>query len=117
MKITPAQATLNALRGGLTMNELAQAIHDATVAVRQFGKPAEVSLTIRIEPPKGISGGLAESPIFMRAEVEKKLPKLELPITLFYIDDDGNPTQAAPQRQAALGLSIASNQGGSNGNT
>jgi hypothetical protein len=111
--IKPAQATLNALNDGHTMNELAQAIHDATSAVRDMNKAAEVVLTIRFEPLKGVSAGLRESPIVAEAEVKMKLPKPDLPQTLFYIDSEGNPTRNAPERQPELGLTVHK-QGASN---
>lgn len=113
MQIRPAQVTLNALNGGATMTELAQAIHDATGAVRGQNKPATVTLTISFEPMKGVAAGLKEAPLLARAEIATKLPKPELPTTLFYVDDDGNPTQQAPARQPALGLSIAGEASGS----
>lgn len=114
MQIKPAQVTLNALRDGQTMNELAQAIHDATCAMREHNKPASVTLTISFEPMKGISSGLKEAPINVRAEVTTKLPKTEPPTTIMYLDEDNNPTRNAPERQPGLGLTVASNQGSDN---
>lgn len=111
MQIKPAQITLNALRDGQIMNELAAAIHEATCAVRDHNKPAEITLTIRLKPLKGVSAGLKESPIAAEAEVSTKLPKPDLPTTLFYIDGEGNPTQSAPGRQSGLGLTVAQHTG------
>ncbi len=108
MQIKPAQVTLNALRDGQVMNELAAAIHEATCAVRDHNKPAEITLVVRLKPLKGVSTHLMEAPIVAEAEITTKLPKPELPTTLFYIDGDGNPTQQAPERQQGLGLSVAS---------
>lgn len=94
------------------MNELAQAFHDATVSVRDFNKPAKVTLEITFEPMKGLDQGLKEAPILAIAEVTTKLPKAPLPQTLFYVDDDGNPTRSTPERQPDLGLTVASTQKG-----
>lgn len=106
-KILPAQVTLNALRDGHVMNELAQAIHDATCAVRDMNKPAEVTLKITFRPIKGVEQGLRESPISLVSEVDVKLPKPELPTTLFYVDESGNPSRNPGMRQPELGLSVA----------
>ena len=105
MNIKPAQITLNALNDGHTMNELAQHIHDVTAAVRAHGKPGEVKLTIKIAPVSGVAHGLVESPIVMVAEVASKLPK-DLPSTLFYVDEDGNPTRNAPERQPEIQFTV-----------
>lgn len=110
-KIKPAQATLNALRDGQAMNELAQAIHDATCAVRDFNKPAKVTLTIEFAPLKGGTVGLLELPIIATAEIATKLPKPEADQTIFYVDKDGNPTRNAPEREPDLGLQLHHNQG------
>lgn len=106
-QIKPAQITLNALREGQVMNELAQAIHDATCAVRDMGKAADVTLSISFQPIKGVAQGLADSPIGVVAEVNTKLPKPALPSTLFYIDESGNPTRQPNHPQPDLNLSIA----------
>lgn len=114
-KITPAQVTLNALRDGQVMNELAQAIHDATNAMLHHQKQATVTLTLTFDPMKGVvSAGLREAPLIVRAKVTTKLPEAEAPTTLFYADEDGNPTQQAPQRQAGLGLTVAPTTGAGN---
>lgn len=110
-QIKPAQATLNSLEDGQIMNKLAQAIHDATVSVRDEGKPAEVTLKIRFEPMKEVARGLKEAPIIAEAEVTTKLPKPDLPQTLYYLDEDGNPTRSAPERQPELGLSVHQQKG------
>lgn len=106
-KILPAQVTLNALRDGHVMNELAQAIHEATCAVRDMGKSAEVHLSITFQPIKGVEQGLREAPISLISEVSIKLPKPPQPTTLFYVDVEGNPTRNPAQRQPELGLSVA----------
>lgn len=113
-KIIPAQVTLNALRDGQVMNELAQAIHDATAAMLHHGKAATVTLALSIEPVKGVSAGLRESPFVIRAKVVSKLPEAEPPTTIFYADEDCNPTQNAPARQPTLGLSVAPTTGAGN---
>jgi hypothetical protein len=103
--IRPAIETLNALRGGKTMDELAVQIHDAVSAVETFGKAGKVTLEITIAPfgTKGVSGAYA-----ITGEISTKLPKPDPEVTLMFGDDDGNlsPNQT---RQRDLGLSIAGN--------
>lgn len=101
-QIKPAQATLSALRDGQVMNELAQAFHDAATAVKNFGKPAKVTLEITVAPIKGTSQHLAEQPIVMVAEVLTKLPKEESPSTIFFVDVDGNPSRQMETRQQSF---------------
>lgn len=106
MNIKPAQATLNALREGQVMNELAQAFFDATQAVKEHGKAATVTLTLTFKPLKEVARGLMDPPIVCAADVETKLPKQEPPTTLFYASDEG-PTQQPPERQTGLNLTVA----------
>jgi hypothetical protein len=103
-KIKSAQATLNELRDGQVMNELAAAIHEATKAVKEHGKAATVTLDITVKPFQ--TKGLAESPITVLAEVSSKLPKPEVPSTLFYIDGDGNPTRQPTRQNDLPGVTV-----------
>lgn len=105
MQIKSAQATLNELGEGHVMAEMAQAIHDAVVAVRDQNKGATVTLTVTINPMKK-DGRLIDAPMFFSGEVTTKLPKPDAPQTLFYVDDDGNPTRTQT-RQPDLPLSIS----------
>lgn len=107
MQIKSAQATLNELRDGRALVELAQAFHDAIEAVRLHGKPATVSLEIVIAPYKGGQEKLVEPPLIFTAEVNSKLPKPQPEATLFFTDSEGNPTRNQV-RQRDLGLSVAS---------
>lgn len=104
MKIKPAQATLNELRDGQVMNELAQALHDALGAVKEHRKGAEVSLTISIKPlgNKGVSDAYE-----VIAEVTSKLPKAPPPSTLFFEDSDSNLSRRQERQSEIPGLSVA----------
>lgn len=99
-QIRSAQVTLNALKDGQTMVELAQAFHDACEAVMQYNKAATITLKIEVAPIKSNTPGLKEMPIVMIPEVSTKLPK-ELPVTVFYVDDEG-PTQHMSARQTSI---------------
>lgn len=105
MKIRPAQATLNELSDGRTMIQLAEAIHEAIAAVKQFGKPGVVSLDITVATMKD-QHNLVNPPVVISGEVTSKLPKAPPPLTLFFVDEDGNPTRNQT-REPELNLSIA----------
>jgi Ni2+-binding GTPase involved in maturation of urease and hydrogenase len=106
MKVKSAQATLNELRDWRALEELAQHIHDAVAAVRSYGKDAKVILEIVIAPMKGGQEKLVEPPLLFTAEVISKLPKPQPEATLFFTDEDGNPTRTQ-SRQRGLDLTVA----------
>jgi hypothetical protein len=101
--IAPAITTLQALRDGKTLDQLALALHDGINAVEAFRKPAKITLEITIAPfgTKGVSGMVT-----MTAEVSAKLPKPDPEETPFYVDMNGNPT-THQERTRQMGLNIA----------
>lgn len=107
--VKPAINTLSALRSGAVMDELAVAIHDACGAVRDLGKAAEVTLTIKVKPYSSKGVKLVEPAYVFEADVATKLPKPDVDATLLFLDDDGNPTSNLT-KQKELGLSIAGQQ-------
>ena len=106
MKIRPAQAILNEIEDGATLEALAQAFHDAIAAVKEHGKPATVNLSITIGTLGESQHKLVEPPIIMLAEVTTKLPKAKPNATIFFVDQDGNATRNHT-RQADMLLSVA----------
>lgn len=100
-QIRPAQATLNALRNGQIMNELAQAFHDAAVAVKHHNKSAKITLEIIVAPVKGTGANLIDHPIVMVAEISTKLPKDDAESTIFFVDEEG-PSRHMSGRQLAI---------------
>ena len=104
MKITPAQVTLNALRDGQVMNEMAQAIQHAMDNVNEFRKPAEINLCITIRPlgTEGVSDAVE-----IIGDVQEKLFKPKPPSTLFFRDADGAPSRQRDRQPEIPGLSIA----------
>ncbi len=107
MHIRPAIGTLNELRDGRALEEVAEQIHAAIEAVRAHGKPATVSLDITIAPMRVNQEKLVEPPLIFTAEVTSKLPKAQPEATIFFTDADGNPTRTQA-RQRGLDLSVAS---------
>lgn len=105
--VRSAIAILPEIRKGLAVGELSQAIHDATAAVKEHGKPAVVRFEITIQPFKGKqSMSLTQPPVVITAETTSKLPKPETEATLFFLDDDDNLTTQM-RREEQLPLHVA----------
>ena len=101
--IRPAQATLNELRDGQVMIELAASIHEAINAAQHHRKESQVVLTITFAPmgTQGVSNALEVIGV-----VDTKLPKLAPPSTLMFLDVEGNPSRQQ-DRQTEMPFSIA----------
>lgn len=100
-QIRSAQSTLNALRDGQIMNELAAAFRDAALAVKHHNKSAKIILEIIVAPVKGMSGNLIDHPIVMLAEVTTKLPKDDPESSIFFVDEEG-PSRHMTARQTSI---------------
>lgn len=107
--IRSAQATLIDIRNGKLLEELAVEIHTAVAAVKQLGKAAKVTVTLDIRPQ---TKELTDPIITITGEVDSKLPKPDVPATIFAIDEDGNPTRNLTRAQSELGLTVADSQAG-----
>jgi hypothetical protein len=109
--IRSAMTILPELRAGQVITELSAAVHDAIAAVSEHNKDAVVTLKITVAPSS--KEKLKEPVIIMRAEVESKLPKEVPDATIFFVDDEGNPTRNANARpQQDLGFTVAGQQQG-----
>lgn len=107
--IRPAQATLNEIRGGELLVELAAAIHDAANAVVDHSKKATITITLEIDIPKNMKG-MAEPYLVVSGEITTKLPKPDTPLTIFGVDTDGNLTRNLSRSQNDLPFTIAGQQ-------
>jgi len=102
--IRPALETLRELDEHRFMDKLAFAIRDVTDAVRALNKPGKITITLEIAP--FTQKGLTEPVLTIESDITAKPPKPDSPKTLFFVDDDSNPTRQQ-QRQRNLGLTIA----------
>lgn len=107
--IRSAQETLCALNGGSTMNELAQALFDASQAVKDHGKPAKVKLEITIGPVG--KDRLMDHPVVMTAKVTTKLPE-DLPATIYFVDEQGPSANPAPRQSSLTGIGVVDTETG-----
>lgn len=101
----PAQAVMADIRQGNLMTELAQAFHDAAEAVKEYDKPAKITVTFVIAAFKG-DHKLVQPPMVVTGEVETKLPKDKLEATVLFMDEDGNLSRTQV-REPELPLSVA----------
>lgn len=97
-KVRPAIAVLGEINNGALLDELANAINDATAAVKDTGKPAKLTLTIDIKK-------VAKHPyaVVVTDTLALKLPKEEKPETILFMTDDNN-LQAEDPHQRKLDL-------------
>lgn len=103
--IRPALETLRELDDRMFLDRLALQIHDATDAVRAMGRPAKLTITLDIKPLK--NQRVVEPIITITAEIAAKLPQPEPMESIFYIDENGNPTKHQPkEKQPSLGIAI-----------
>ena len=105
--VRSATAIIADLREGQVVVELSEKIKTAIAAVKELGKPAVVRLDITIAPLRSGTENLIEAPLVFVGDVTLKLPKATPDATVFFVDQDGNPTRNPSERQQALGLSIA----------
>jgi len=103
--IRPGIDTLRELRDGQVLDEFSMHLHDAVSAVQALGKPAEVSITIKVKP---FSKTRVMNPaLAFEAEVTSKLPKPDREGDIFFVDDNGNPTRNQTRQSDLTGLKIA----------
>jgi hypothetical protein len=105
MNVRPAQATLNEIRGGDLLEEIALQIHEAVAAVNEHQKKAVLTIVLEIDMPKNMKN-LSDPYLVMTGECTSKLPRADTAQTLFKVDDDGNLTRNLQRAQTDLPLSI-----------
>jgi hypothetical protein len=104
--------TLQQLQDGRVIAQLQTALRDASAAVRAYAKPAKITLEITVEV-YGSSIQTVEPPILISADVHTKLPRAKPQNDVFFIGEDGLPTQTPTERQSPLkGLGMVDQQTG-----
>lgn len=92
------------LRAGQVVSELSTALHEAVAAVREHQKAATVTLTLKVAPVSGER--LVELPVTISGDIDVKLPKKGPEATVFFVDDNGNPSRNAQARQPDLSFGV-----------
>jgi len=97
MAIRPFVDTLRAIRFGALEEELAAAMADATIKVRDAGKAGTVTLKIKLTPGKG-------GQIEIDDDITVKLPKMQRETTLMFDTVEGNLQRDDPRQASLPGL-------------
>jgi hypothetical protein len=81
----PFFETLRDLRSGHTLEDLGEQLSQIVAAVKATGKSGELTLKLKIKPPK--SGGI--SYLMIEDSLSAKVPKLDHGDTVFFPTKDG----------------------------
>lgn len=84
----PATSVLAEMRGGLLNEELAEAIQEATTAVRATGRKAKVTLELTINAFGGEAGEVER--VAIQDKVTVKVPEPKKFDSVFFIDSNNN---------------------------
>lgn len=103
-QIRPFSEVLLQQARGRTHDDLSIGLHKLIAAVQDTGKAGKLQLTIDVRPLKGDTNTLQ-----VVAAVTSKVPQVDQPASIFFVDDDGNLTRNDP-RQMSLPLRDASDR-------
>ena len=84
------------LQPGLALehDKASKLLREATAAVKELGKPAEVNIRVRIEPVKNNS-----SVVQIAARATSKIPQPPTVTKIFYADDEGGLHRNDPNQR------------------
>jgi flagellar hook assembly protein FlgD len=89
------QETLLQMNNGATVTEMAEALKKAVATVRQTGKSATITLTLKISPAtKNVT-----DVVTVESSVKTKLPEPERGVTIFYTTDENDLVRNDPKQQ------------------
>jgi hypothetical protein len=90
--------TLRELRGGRTLEDLADNVAEIVRAVRATGKTGELTIKLKFKPPK--AGGA--SYLMVEDSFKATVPKLDHGDTVFFHTKDGGLTRQDPSQMDLL---------------
>ncbi|WP_280410617.1 hypothetical protein [Nocardia asiatica] len=91
------------LRRGAPHEEASAALHDLIAAVKETRKSGRLTITFEIGINKGTDM------VLIKDAVATRLPRLDRPHSLWFVDGDGNPTRHDPtqlQFDVAAGVRV-----------
>lgn len=92
-------SALRELRAGTTLDELDSAIAEVVAAVKTTGKPGELTLKLKVRPPRKGSGRY----LSIEDDVITKVPKQDRSDTIFFpLSDNSLSRQDPDQKQLDL---------------
>lgn len=94
--IRPFAAVLQDLNGGTVATRLGAELHDLIEKVTATGKAGTLTLSVQVKP---IAKNATDT-LNIAAAVVVKAPKEDAPVTVFFVDGDGNPTRNNPVQPA-----------------
>lgn len=100
-------STLRDLRAGSTLDDLDSAVAEVVAAVRATGKAGEITLKLKVRPPKKSSGNY----LTVEDDVVTKIPKHDRADTIFFPLADNSLSRQDPS-QIPLALSVVTGNGG-----
>ncbi len=100
----PFFETLRELRAGTTLEELADQLTNVVTAVRATGKAGELTLKLKVKPPRG--GNAAY--LMIEDSISTKIPKLDHGDTVFFHVTGGGLSRQDPGQQEMSFRSVAS---------
>lgn len=95
-RMRPAFDTIKEVHAGLLVDDMDKALHAACCAVAATGKAAKVTITLEIVPA---DKEVNTERVFFAGKVESKLPKLPRARSLFFLDENQNPTLGNPRQR------------------
>lgn len=96
--VRPITDFLNEIRRGAVVEEASRLLHELIAAVKHTGKAGRLTLTFDVSEQKNTQM------LLVKDAVAAKIPKLERPHTLWFVDDNGNPTRQDPHQLAFEGI-------------
>lgn len=90
------QSMLGKHRKGVAANEASRCLHEAIVATRDTQKASTVTLTVKLKCG-------TDNQMIVDIQCAAKLPKQQLPVGMFWLDDDNQLCTSDPN-QKELGL-------------
>lgn len=93
VNIRPFADVLLDLNAGRTHNELSEALHELTQAVKDTGRKGTLTLTIQVAQMKNTGGTLVVSD-----RVAVKKPQADRVDSIFFTDSDGNLSRKDPRQ-------------------
>ena len=96
----PFLETFGQMRSGRLMEDCATGLQEIVNAVRITGKSGEMTIKIKVKPPK--AGGAAY--LMVEDSLSVKVPKLDHGDTVFFHTKDGGLSRQDPSQQELFGV-------------
>jgi hypothetical protein len=103
----PFFEVLRELRAGKTNDDLAENLAQILAAVRQTGKSGELTLKLKVKPPRAGGGTYC----MIEDSIATKIPKLDHGDTVFFHTADGGLSRQDPSQQELKFVAVPNGAG------